>query len=352
MANFSASMRAILPPMETTEAILLPVIVPPTVPVDFVMFGRTGTGKSTTGNNLIGAQEKRENGDIKALKATEKIQETYCSSEERYFKTSDGFLSCTKECQVLSHGPIRVLDVPGFADSSDSEDGSNTSVCERNLALFRRLMCVQEEFELRFHRVLFFLPQRGPLRKIDGHLKEELDMFYTFFGNYIFDSMIIIGTQDIDFQDKEFDLDCTRKAVTLAIEIVWKKHKETYPKPPNCPPLIYLPLGISTQDLLTKIKDAPIPMGTSCGTLTIAPNMCAKCGWSVIKVNNEPFQVTNGEETVSFSDSVCHPRIISKYTLREKVGGGIAHIATFGLALLHENISGKETWPAWLYQLR
>ena len=135
--------------------------------------------------------------------------------------TSDGFESCTKKCKVLSHGPIRVLDVPGFAGSDDSK----ASVCERNLTLIRNVMRVQDDLGLSIYRVLYFMPQRGPLRKIDQHLKDELEVFYSYFGNQIFESMIIVLTKDVSDQDRGFndaDLETTRKAVTAALEMVWK----------------------------------------------------------------------------------------------------------------------------------
>ena len=312
--------------------------------VDFVTFGRTGMGKSTTCNILIGAQDKKDSEYITTLEVTEKIKDIYCSSRETYFKTSDGFESCTKKCKVLSHGPIRVLDVPGFADSEDSK----ASVCERNLTLIRNVIRVQDDLGLSIYRVLYFMPQRGPLRRIDQHLKDELEVFYSYFGNQIFESMIIVVTKDVSDQDRGFndaDLETTKKAVTAALEMIWKNKREAFPNSPVCPPLMYLPLGISTQDLLKRIKDAPVPMDTASATLTIVPNMCTKCGWSVVKVNDEPFQVTNGREVVPFSDSVCHPKIIAKYTLRQKILGGLGHLAALGFVALYEEISGKETWP-------
>ena len=109
--------------------------------------------------------------------------------------------------------------------------------------------------------------------------------------------------------------------------------------------MLYLPLDISTPDLLTKIKDTPVPMGTASAPLTIAPNMCTKCGWSVIKVNGEPFQVTNGKEVVSFSESVCHPKIVPRYTTVQKIAGGLAHMITLELATVYEAITAKESWP-------
>ena len=125
-------------------------------------------------------------------------------------------------------------------------------------------MRVQDDLGLSIYRVLYFMPQRGPLRKIDQHLKDELEVFYSYFGNQIFESMIIVLTKDVSDQDKGFndaDLETTKKAVTAALEMVWKK-KKAFPKPPVCPPLMYLPFGISTQDLLKRIKDAPVPMDT------------------------------------------------------------------------------------------
>ena len=56
--------------------------------------------------------------------------------------------------------------------------------------------------------------------------------------------------------------------------------------------------------------------------------VCAKCGWRTTKVNGEPYQVTNDIEVVPYNESVCHPKIIDKYTLTQKVLGGIVNVAT------------------------
>ena len=323
---------------------------------DFAVFGKKGVGKSTTGNILLGARvTKPVNGGISALKTTEKIQDIYISPEETYFKTSDDLESCTQKCQVLTHGPIRVLDVPGFAVDSatdDPEDVSNAqSVCERNLALIRNAMRVKEEFNLSFHRVLYILPQRGPIRKADAYLQDELDMFCRHFGRTFFDNMIMIATNDSSYQKQGFsdsDLEDTRKALETTLEKIWKMNKKTHPndpEPPICPPLMYIPLGMSSESLLTKIKATSVPMGTASTTLTIVPNMCAKCGWSIVNVNGEPFEVTNGKESVPFGESGCHPKIIPKHSLIKKLGGGIAHTACLGLPLLLGKLFQKDTWP-------
>eukprot|EP00731_Ephydatia_muelleri_P003788 Em0001g3788a len=317
--------------------------------VGFVVFGKEGMGKSTTCNILVGANDKMPNGDIVAMRATEEIQDIYNSSPVTYFETSCSVESCTKRCKVLSNGPIRVLDVPGFADSDDPEDGSDATITQRNSALIRNVMRVQKALKLDFYRVLYFLPQRGAVRKNDRYLQDELAVFYHDRESCIFDNLIIIATNDSSNQQQGFnecDLQITQDTLKKALEMVWKRSHPEDPKPPNCPPVMYVPLGISTKDLLTKIKDAPVPMVATSATLTIVPNMCVKCGWSVIKVNDEPFQVTNGEEVVQYNDSKCHPEIIPRFTLLQKFCGGILHLATLGATLwLYETISGKETWP-------
>ncbi|KAL5486853.1 hypothetical protein EMCRGX_G019388 [Ephydatia muelleri] len=204
------------------------------------------------------------------------------------------------------------------------QDCSEASIWERNLALIRNAKRVQDELKLSFHRILYILPQRGPLRRIDEYLIGELDLFYSYFGRVIFDNMIVIVTNDPSYQKTGFsesDLKTTTDVLCAALEKVWTKNKNAYsddPKQPNCPPVLYLPLDISTQDLLTKIKDTPVSMGTSSATLTIAPNMCTKCGWSVIRVNECSATFSKvGLDALAIVKEVCTPCPGHEFALRQ-----------------------------------
>ena len=93
------------------------------------------------------------------------------------FPTGDRVDSVTKSCTVVSNEftNIRVLDTPGFADS---EETKKTGVLRGNLQIFRSILRFTGENGSAFRRVLYFLPQRGPMERAEGTLQEELKLIY------------------------------------------------------------------------------------------------------------------------------------------------------------------------------
>ena len=103
---------------------------------------------------------------------------------------------------------MRVLDTPGLADSKQTT--KSTGVIEANRALFRSILRVQDEFKMKFDRVVYFLPIRGSLDRADRNLQEELQVMHYFYGSAIFDSMVVIATYHKEKQENEFnDVDMT-----------------------------------------------------------------------------------------------------------------------------------------------
>ena len=60
---------------------------------------------------------------------------------------------------------VEVIDTPGFAGSDTRQ------VYKANLAMLRDLIRKLVKSRLRIHRVLYFLPYRGPLKCADGVLQ-------------------------------------------------------------------------------------------------------------------------------------------------------------------------------------
>ena len=121
-----------------------------------------------------------------------------------YFVTGEEIESVTTECKVLSNenSMNRVLDTPGFADSRTAQ---RYGVLRSNLQIFRWILRQQRAYNLQFSRVLYFYPGRGPPERADGTLQEEIKVMYDYFGQRIFDIMVIITTNNKKHQKYGFD---------------------------------------------------------------------------------------------------------------------------------------------------
>ena len=81
-------------------------------------------------------------------------------------------------------------------------------------------MRYQEEHDLQFSRVLYFLPFRGPpVGRIDGNQQEEIQCMYYSFGQDIFDIMVLVTTQSEEYQQIEYSEKSKAKA-----QKIFQKH--------------------------------------------------------------------------------------------------------------------------------
>ena len=225
---------------------------------DIMLVGMTGQGKSTTADKLLIANpegkayalpESTEPQAQGCADAADQVkvkvedismwllhQEDIIAEEEKTHLK--GLLNCrtkptphlevnkvreligqensTADCQVFSNDTtkIRILDVPGFNDgkafksptktptkANAKSSGNKCSVFQTaeevtkfNLSITRNIIRIQAALGMCFRRIIYFLPQRGPLERAGAILKLELQSLEIAFGRRIFESMVVIAT--------------------------------------------------------------------------------------------------------------------------------------------------------------
>ena len=362
---------------------------------DVMMIGKTGSGKSTVGNRLLDIDP-----ETKVLMEAYRVGEDINNvikrwdldcDDKHYFAVGDGKESVTKKCKVLSNekNKDRVLDTRGFADT---ENTRKYGVINGNLQSFRWILQAQKTHNLRFSRVLYFLPNRGPPERADGTLQEEISVMYSFFGQQIFDVMVVIVTnnkgdryQQAGFSEENFaeTSEVFRSAFRMAADTDLPKY----------PPVVYIAYGenpfkkILSADVIsdaerlyfspeytTKTASGKFWQGADFETsvrMTLDmtrkemkhvlskfegkcfkfEDRCARCAMKVIQQKlpsgtEVPVDVVDVSGSVmKHDDSRCHAFFIPKHSLFVRFVGGVAHLVTFGIGKMYERISKRKTWP-------
>lgn len=270
----------------------------------------------------------------------------------------------TRNCELISNETtkVRILDVPGFfgvdaGEASDtssvySSDGSIPTAVSRaqnmactDLGIMRKILHIQSAMGMKFQRILYFLPEKGPLVRGSGNLQLELGSMVHYFGDSIFDCMVLVTTMhasvykhlppgtDADLFDEE-DVRTTRENFQRALRRVLP-HVEPLPKPP----IVFVSMLDSCEAIFNKVHRAPVAKNLV--KLMFDSETCARCGIKTKMLGQEKVACYFGQnpsDTIPYEESTCHPLFIPKYSKVIKVLGGIAHLLTFGVFM------GK--WPS------
>ena len=278
---------------------------------------------------------------------------SYCRTKDKPHEevnksrsATNNVFKSTVDCEVLSNetSKTRVMDVPGFFDGAsilsektkvEKDQTAVEQLGESNLDIMRKIVRIQTALSMEFKRILYFLPVRGPLERASAHLKLELSWMAHFFGTSIFKTMVLVATvparyskmpmSDEDKFPKE-DIDQTMKFFSSALEEVFKGTSE---RPLPDPPLIFISLTNTCEEILDKVKEAVVEQEGL--HLQIDPNTCAECGVKIGVVKGKRVTCYFGEDlkdAIPYEESTCHPYMIPRYTRIDKLWGGFKHVVT------------------------
>lgn len=376
--------------------------------IDFLLLGKTGSGKSTTVDKLVTAnifgrsrpynpsehssepqrfqdRVKIEDVTLWCLPGHKKPEQIEARVKKAVFHRAvgedaepneeyDSPDSVTTHCELLANETtkVRVLDVPGFdastsyriplpgrqrvrsAAASTQENPLEAKAAnqqQENFTIMRQILRIQVSKRLAFQRILYFLPCRGPPERADANLQNELSLMHYYFGDAIFDIMIMVATVYSDFSRRDAysqsAMAKTKRSVKRALQLVLREGEGGASGVDPVPdvPIIYISLEETGKEIYDKLcATRVIRLSRDGFRLRFNENFCARCATHYGLIKSERivcFEEVNGRrKEVPYDESKCHSKIIPKYSRLKKILGGIAYVVLLGIPL----VAGAK-WP-------
>ena len=328
-----------------------------------LLVGPTGVGKSTTGNKLLErapAELDRWNslhfGLLKPECDDDPPRNMVEKTKSKGFETGDSANSITTKLEMLSNRAcaIRVLDMPGFGDSREKPD--------KDFQLARKILAVQEELDIKFHKALFFL-QKGGLARADAYSQSQLKHLYDHFGMDIFRIMVVVITPPKRYVLPENEIkEMIKENEEIFHEALAKVLGGDYQRLAYKPKFVYIPPNATSKTIWDDIGLLPAGDGMK---LSFNESRCYKCGKGLqvsglkdtVNIDEIPevktkFRITKPshqyihqgnksefyypQEDPNIPADTCHVAFKPKFSAIQRFAGGILHIITFGIIYLIE----------------
>ncbi len=256
-------------------------------------------------------------------------------------KSGMGIYDTTLECELISNEftEVRILDVPGFFGRESIYNVENPETrasltAGSALSTMRKVLRIKNAHSLNFKRVVYFLPEKGALRRTDQHLISELLIMETYFGRAIFDNMVVIATESLgayrhanptSIMFTEEDFRQTKEHLQEGLQEAF--NGENVPEPP----IAFISLFDTCEEIMRKVRTAEVLKSSI--LLEFRHSLCARCGLTIVeegKNDSESSYCTspNRHGSITYDESTCHPIMIPKYSKVEKVVGGVLHLVT------------------------
>ena len=234
---------------------------------------------------------------------------------------------------------VRVLDVPGFFGEGDAgaciASAGEKAQHSVNVAIgrMRMILQIQATMQMKFCRILYFLPIHGALKRLDSYLETELTTLAKYFGKSIFNCMVVAATMPSEAFDDGNRVTLSGASLAKTKQNFVALLSRVFPGEKNLPdpPVVYISMADTCEAVYATVMGARV----ACDHIRLELDtlICARCGSRAKLVNSEKVAVYTDEtetNTKPYEESKCHPLFIPKYTKVDRILGGIAHVITLG----------------------